>query len=83
MTNNDIAKALVRLQPDAIWSLVGDDYNDIDWVSTDITKPTFAAIKKEIETPTVSAEIKAKATARQAIADRLGLTAEELQILLG
>ena len=28
-------------------------------------------------------EIKAKATARQAIADRLGLTADELAVLLG
>jgi hypothetical protein len=29
------------------------------------------------------AEAEAKATARQAIADRLGLTADELQVLLG
>ena len=29
------------------------------------------------------AEVKSKATARQAIADRLGLTADELQVLLG
>jgi hypothetical protein len=29
------------------------------------------------------ADAKAKATARQAIADRLGLTADELQVLLG
>jgi len=29
------------------------------------------------------AEVKAKTTARQAIADRLGLTADELQVLLG
>ena len=83
MTNDDIAKALVRLQPEAIWSLVGDDYNDIDWVSTDISKPTLLEIQKEIETPTVSAEATAKATARQAILDRLGLTAEEAQLLLG
>ncbi len=31
----------------------------------------------------LQAEAEAKATARQAIADRLGLTADELQILLG
>ena len=30
-----------------------------------------------------TATAKAKATARQAIADRLGLTADELQVLLG
>jgi len=31
----------------------------------------------------VQAEAEAKAAARQAIADRLGLTADELQVLLG
>ncbi len=36
---------------------------------------------KEIAAAQVVAE--AKATARQAIADRLGLTADELQVLLG
>jgi hypothetical protein len=36
---------------------------------------------KEIAAAQVEAE--AKATARQAIADRLGLTADELQVLLG
>jgi len=36
---------------------------------------TFVATRK--------AEAGAKATARQAIADRLGLTADELQVLLG
>jgi len=36
---------------------------------------TFVAIRQ--------AEAEAKATARQAIADRLGLTADELQVLLG
>lgn len=83
MTNDDIAKALVRLQPEAIWSLVGDDYNNINWVSTDIAKPTLSEIQKEIETPTVSAEITAKTAQRQAILDRLGLSAEEAQLLLG
>jgi hypothetical protein len=38
-------------------------------------------IAKEIATR--EAEAEAKATARQAIADRLGLTADELKVLLG
>ena len=47
-----------------------------------------AAEKKNRETlakeiATRQAEAEAKATARQAIADRLGLTADELQVLLG
>lgn len=35
------------------------------------------------EAASKQAEAKAKATARQAIADRLGLTADELKVLLG
>ena len=35
------------------------------------------------EIAAAQAEAEAKATARQAIADRLGLTADELQVLLG
>jgi hypothetical protein len=38
---------------------------------------------KEKEIAAVQAQAEAKATARQAIADRLGLTADELKLLLG
>jgi hypothetical protein len=38
---------------------------------------------EETERLAKQAEAEAKATARQAIADRLGLTADELQVLLG
>ena len=39
--------------------------------------------KFEAEALTAQTEAEAKAAQRQAIADRLGLTAEELQVLLG
>jgi hypothetical protein len=39
--------------------------------------------KRDAEIAKAQAEIEAKATARQAIADRLGLTADELKVLLG
>jgi len=55
---------------------------------TIIDRDETAAEKKERET--IEAELskaqvdaEAKASARQAIADRLGLTADELQVLLG
>jgi hypothetical protein len=38
---------------------------------------------REAEFATAQAEAEAKATARQAVLDRLGLTAEEAQLLLG
>jgi hypothetical protein len=53
-----------------------------------VERDETAAEKKERETreaefATAQAEAEAKATARQAIADRLGLTADELAVLLG
>jgi len=39
--------------------------------------------KRETENAKIQAEAEAKTAARQAIADRLGLTADELQVLLG
>ncbi len=55
---------------------------------TEMTKAEIAELLAqrkivEIEQKEFQNEIKAKAAARQAIADRLGLTADELQILLG
>lgn len=44
-------------------------------------KKVREAFEKEVAK--VQAENQAKAAARQAIADRLGLTADELQVLLG
>jgi len=39
--------------------------------------------KLEAETAKTQAEVETKIAARQAIADRLGLTADELKVLLG
>jgi predicted oxidoreductase len=39
--------------------------------------------KRETENAAIQAEAEAKATARQAILDRLGISAEEAQLLLG
>lgn len=44
---------------------------------------TQARLEREAKIATAQAEAKAKATARQAVLDRLGLTAEEAQLLLG
>jgi len=57
-------------------------------IETVIEREATATEKKKAEAEVkfiadVNAEAKAKAIARQAIADRLGLTADELQVLLG
>ena len=80
MTNRQIADALLRLCPDAQYTLVGDNYDDIDWLS-DFPKPTKAAIEAEIaKEPEIAA---AKEASRAALLERLGITAEEAAILLG
>ena len=54
-----------------------------------ITERDETTIEKKLretrqkEMATLQAEAEAKAAARQAIAERLGLTADELQVLLG
>jgi hypothetical protein len=64
----------------------------LDWKTQDYPMPTDAELKgtlavankaKEDAAAAKQAEAEAKATARQAILDRLGLTADEAAILLG
>lgn len=64
------------------------EFNVLTGEETITQRDETAAEKKEREKLEASiteaqAEAEAKATARQAIADRLGLTADELQVLLG
>ena len=80
----DYAAILTRKYKDAEWTLNGDDYAGLTWVS-DSTKPTKAAldalwdeVKAEIE-----AEIKGKAAAKASLLEKLGITADEAKILLG
>jgi len=83
MNHEDIKKALRNLNPTAEWTLSGDDYADLIWLSKD-TKPTLAQIEAEIALlPAKEATAKAEAAAeKQAILERLGLTAQEAKLLL-
>ena len=58
-----------------------NEITDIERDETAVETKARLDLAKEIATK--QAEAEAKATARQAIADRLGLTADELQVLLG
>ena len=75
---------LSRKYEDAHCILNGNDYEGLVWLGND-PKPT----KEELDNlwPIVQAEIEAeseaKATQRQAILDRLGLTSEEARLILG
>lgn len=44
-----IVDALQSLAPGAEWSLVGDEYSGINWLSGTVRQPTEEAIDKEIK----------------------------------
>ena len=80
----DYAYVLSKKYPNSVWELSGDEYENLIWKSDD-TKPT----QKQLDdlAPIVKAE-QAKAdankqAARQAVLDKLGLTADEITALLG
>ena len=68
--------------------IIEKEFNAITGEETITERDETTAEKKEREQfqadyAKAQKEAEAKATARQAIADRLGLTADELQVLLG
>jgi hypothetical protein len=44
----DVSKALAALAPGASWAMNADDYNQLEWFSEDITKPTRAQVDAKI-----------------------------------
>jgi hypothetical protein len=83
----DIPTILTRKYADTEWTLNGDDYSGLTWLS-DGKAPTKAEL--EALWPTVQAEIAAEKQARvdakaSAIAklEALGLTVEEVQVAFG
>ena len=80
-----LVKAIKKLKPTAEFSFIEDDYSTIKWDVLDGDAPTQKEIDaaiKQVKADEI-AEVKAKATQRQAILDRIGLTADELQTILG
>jgi hypothetical protein len=80
-----LVRAIKKLHPEAEFSFTDNDYSTIKWDVLNGEAPTQSEIDeaiKQVKADEIT-ETKAKETARQAIADRLGLTADELKILLG
>jgi len=80
-----LVRAIRKLKPTAEFSYLEDDYSTIKWDVLEGDAPTQAEIDAAIEQ--VKAEeteaAATKAAQRQAILDRLGLSQEEANILLG
>ena len=83
--SNYLVKAIKRLKPDAEFSFQNDDYSTIQWDVLEGTAPTQGEIDTAIEQVKADelAEAEAKATAKAALLNRLGITAEEAKLLLG
>lgn len=81
---SDLVKAIKKLKPSAEFSFSDDDYSTIKWDILDGEAPTQAEITAAIEQVKADeiTEAETKATQRQAILDRLGLTSEEARLLL-
>jgi len=82
----DITLILSRKFPTAEWTLDGDDYDGLTWLSQTPSKPTLAKLTELWSTveSELQAEVDAIAAARESalakLAD-LGLTAEEIAAL--
>ncbi len=83
----DIAQILSKRYPDAEWTLNGDNYSGLTWLS-DSTKPTLAELEglaSEVEQEIadgVQAEADTKASAIAKL-EALGLTVEEVSVAFG
>lgn len=79
----DYTKILSKKYASDEWTLDGDNYSGLIWLS-DTAKPSQKTL--DALWPEVQAEIKAdkenKATQKQALLDRLGITADEAALLL-
>ena len=74
--NIKITRALLVIAPNAEWSLAGDNYDDLVWLSKG-DKPSWAEIEAEINNPTPKPE----ATVSDKLAS-VGLSLEELKTAL-
>jgi hypothetical protein len=83
--NDYLVKAIKLLKPTSEFSYTNDDYSTIQWDVLEGKAPTQKEIDNAIEQVKANeiAEAEAKAAQRQAILNRLGLTADEAKLLLG
>ena len=80
----DYTAILIKHYPNDEWTLNGENYDGLVWLS-DTPKPTKAKLDSywaDIETELANRKT-AKAEARQAALDKLGLTADEAAALFG
>jgi hypothetical protein len=83
--NNYLVEAIRKLKPKSQFTFTDDDYSSIQWIVLEGEAPTQAEIDvaieevKEEELQTLTDKESAKA----ALLERLGITAEEAKLLIG
>ena len=80
----DYAAVLSRRYAGSEWTLNGDDYTGLTWLS-DSPKPSKATLDglwAEVQQEIADAK-QAKVVAREALLTKLGITEQEAQLLLG
>jgi len=75
--NQKISRALLVLAPGAEWTLTGNDYSQINWLSSDIIKPSWQKVEAEINNPT---QIEVSIVEKLA---SVGLSIDDLKAALG
>ena len=82
---NYTALALNKLKPNSTWKFENYDYSTIEWFELEGNAPTQAEIDETIEQIKADeiTEAEAKAAEKAALLERLGITQEEANLLLG
>lgn len=82
--NNHLVAAIRKLRPNSEFSFQNNDYSTIKWDVLKGDAPTQAEVDAAIEQVKADEIVlaKAKAEAKAALLDRLGITAEEARLLL-
>jgi len=81
--DNYLVKAIKKLKPTSEFSIINNDYSTIKWDVLEGKAPTQSQIDAAIEQVKADeiAEAEAKAQAKAALLERLGLTQEEFNTL--
>ena len=74
-------QAITSLRPNVEWTMNGDDVEGITWHTPDAKPLTSAEVNAEIKR--LEAVELSKVSAKAALLERLGITADEAALLLG
>ena len=79
-----LVKAIQSLRPDSAFVIMNDDYSTIVWNTLEGAAPTAKEVDAEIERLKAKEITDAtnKESAKAALLDRLGITADEAKLLL-